>query len=321
MAFLNRVGNVLKQTVSKHGNFELATSNSSLFQAIRSMSSSSKLFVGGLSYNTDEMGLRDAFAKYGDVVEAKVILDRDTGRSKGFGFVTYATTEAASSAIQAYDGQDLHGRRLRVNYAIEKPRGGGFGGGYGSGGGYNYAGQDGGNYGGRGYQGGGYGGYGGGGYGGGNQYPSGGGGNYSGDDSVQGGGYGGSGGGGFGGGNQYPSGGGGNYSGDDSVQGGGYGGSGGGGFGAGNQYPSGGGSHYTGGDDVQGVGNHEGIGNRFSDNPTGLSSFLDEETKGSFSESQEQHDTSITEDFGQDELDGDDKDDKDEPNDYANTRG
>ncbi|XP_073281218.1 uncharacterized protein [Primulina huaijiensis] len=289
MAFLNRVGNVLKQTVSKHGNFELAISNSSLFQAIRSMSSSSKLFVGGLSYNTDEMGLRDAFAKYGDVVEAKVILDRDTGRSKGFGFVTYATTEAASSAIQAYDGQDLHGRRLRVNYAIEKPRGGGFGGGYGSGGGYNYAGQDGGNYGGRGYQGGGYGGYGGGGYSGGNQYPSGGGGNYSGDDSVQ---------------------------------GGGYGGSGGGGFGGGNQYPSGGGSHYSGGgDDVQGVGNHEGIDSRFSDNPTGFSSLLDEETKGSFGESQEQHNTGITEDFGQDELDGDDKDDKDEPNDYANTRG
>ncbi|XP_073292688.1 uncharacterized protein [Primulina huaijiensis] len=315
MAFLNRVGNLLKQTVSKHGNFELAASNSSLFQAIRSMSSSSKLYVGGLSYNTDEMALRDAFAKYGDVVEATVVLDRDTGRSKGFGFVTYATTEAASSAIQAYDGQDLHGRRIRVNYAIEKPRGGGFGGGYGSGGGYNYAGQDGGGYGGGGYGGGGYGGYGGGGYGGGNQYPSGGGGNYNGGDSVQGGGYGGSGGGGFGGGNQRSGGG-------DAVQGGGYGGSGGGGFGGRNQYSGGGASYDSGGDAVQGVGNHGGVGSRSPDNPIGFSSLLDEETKLSspIGESQEPHDTEINEDFGLDESDGDDKDDKYEPNDYANTR-
>ncbi|XP_073060404.1 uncharacterized protein [Primulina eburnea] len=282
MAFLNRVGNLLKQTVSKHGNFELAASNSSLFQAIRSMSSSSKLYVGGLSYNTDEMALKDAFAKYGDVVEARVVLDRDTGRSKGFGFVTYATNEAASSAIQAYDGQDLHGRRIRVNYAIERPRGGGFGGGYGSGGGYNYAGQDGGNYGGRGYEGGGYGGYGGGGYGGGNQFPSGGGGNYNGGDSVQGGGYAGSGGGGFGGGNQ----------------------------------------RSGGGDAVQGGGNYGGVGSRSPDNPIGFSSLLDEETKRSspISESQEPHDTEINEDFGPDESNGDDEDDKYEPNDYANTR-
>ncbi|XP_075498719.1 uncharacterized protein LOC142537062 [Primulina tabacum] len=291
MAFLNRVGNLLKQTVSKHGHFELAASNSSLFQAIRSMSSSSKLYVGGLSYNTDEMALRDAFAKYGDVVEARVVLDRDTGRSKGFGFVTYATTEAASSAIQAYDGQDLHGRRIRVNYAIDKPRGGGFGGGYGSGGGYNYAGQDGGNYGGRGYEGGGYGGYGGGG------------------------GYGGSGGGGFGGGNKRSGGG-------DAVQGAGYGGSGGGGFGGGNQYSGGGGSYDSGGDAVQGVGNYGGVGSRSPDNPIRFSSLLDEETKRSppISESQEPHDTEINEDFGRDESDGDDKDDKYEPNDYANTR-
>ncbi|KZV45622.1 glycine-rich RNA-binding protein 4, mitochondrial [Dorcoceras hygrometricum] len=301
MAFLNRVGNLLKQTVSKHTSFELAASNSSLFQAIRSMSSSSKLFVGGLSYNTDEMGLRDAFAKYGDVVEAKIILDRDTGRSKGFGFITYATTEAASSAIQAFDGQDLHGRRIRVNYAIEKPRGGGFGGGYGSGGGFNYGGQDGGNYGGRGYQGGGYGDSGG---------------NYSGGDSVQGGGYGGSGGGGFGSGNQYPSGGGVNYGDGESVQGGRYGGSGGGRFGGGNQYSSGGGSDYSGADAVQGVGKHS---SEFCDNVSGSS--LDQETKGSYGEIQERDETGLNADFGEDLLDEDYKDDKDEPNDYANTRG
>lgn len=205
MAFLNRVGNALKQTVSKHAASQFPAPSASLFQAIRSMSSSSKLFVGGLSYSTDEVSLKEAFSQYGEVVEARVILDRETGRSRGFGFITFTSTDAASSAIQAFDGQDLHGRRVRVNYATEKPRGGGFGGGgfgggYGAGGGgygggSNYDGQ-GGNYGG--YQGGG-GNYSGGGYGSGSQYPS------------QGGGFGGSG--------NYPSGGGGGYGGGDSVQG------------------------------------------------------------------------------------------------------
>ncbi|KAG8366956.1 hypothetical protein BUALT_Bualt16G0022200 [Buddleja alternifolia] len=198
MAFLNKVGSLLKQTVSKNVNLELLPSNPSLFQAIRSMSSSSKIFVGGLSYDTDEMSLREAFSQHGDVIEARVILDRDTGRSRGFGFVTFTSTEAASTAIQAFDGQDLHGRRISVNYAIERSRGGGFGGGFGTRGGFNYGGQ-GGNYGGGGgYQGGNYGGSGGrdgnfygGGYSGTTQYPSGGSG--------------------FGGANNYPSGGGSGY--------------------------------------------------------------------------------------------------------------
>ncbi|PIN04094.1 RNA-binding protein musashi/mRNA cleavage and polyadenylation factor I complex, subunit HRP1 [Handroanthus impetiginosus] len=278
MAFLNRVGSLLKQSVTKHVTSEFSASNPSLFQAIRSMSSSSKLFVGGLSYGTDEMSLREAFSQYGEVVEARVILDRETGRSRGFGFVTFTSTEAASSAIQAFDGQDLHGRRIRVNYATEKPRGGGFGGGFGgAGGGFNYGGQ-GGSYGRGGYQGGGY--------------PSGGGG--------------------YGGGN-YPSG------------GGGYGG--GSGFGGADSYPSGGSSGYGGGSDsVQGGSNYGGgSGSNYStgDQP-GFASLLNNETTAAESQEPLGDDQggfeAGNEDFGQDALDGENLEDKDEPNDQANAR-
>ncbi|KAJ0048198.1 hypothetical protein Pint_16787 [Pistacia integerrima] len=95
--------------------------------------SSSKLFIGGLSYNTDHQSLREACSKYGYVAEARVILDRETGRSRGFGFVTYTSEEEASSAMQALDGQHLHGHRVRVNYAADRARAGvnGGGGGYG----------------------------------------------------------------------------------------------------------------------------------------------------------------------------------------------
>ncbi|RID43807.1 hypothetical protein BRARA_I00645 [Brassica rapa] len=164
MAFLSKFGNILKQT-----NANGSLSSPSLFQAIRCMSSS-KLFIGGMEYGMNEDSLREAFSKYGEVVETRVILDRETGRSRGFGFVTFTSTEAASSAIQALDGQDLHGRIVKVNYAHDRTSGGGGyggggygGGGYGSGGG----GYGGGGYGGGsgGYGGGGAGGYGGGGYG------------------------------------------------------------------------------------------------------------------------------------------------------------
>ncbi|OVA00807.1 RNA recognition motif domain [Macleaya cordata] len=111
MAFISKVGNILKQSVSKHFNSELSASNPSIFQAIRCMSSS-KLFIGGLSYNTDDTSLRDAFAAHGEVIEARVIMDRETGRSRGFGFVSFTSIGEASSAIQAMDGQELHGRRV-----------------------------------------------------------------------------------------------------------------------------------------------------------------------------------------------------------------
>ncbi|CAD5317176.1 unnamed protein product [Arabidopsis thaliana] len=112
MAFLSKVGRLFSQT-SSH-----VTASSSMLQSIRCMSSS-KIFVGGISYSTDEFGLREAFSKYGEVVDAKIIVDRETGRSRGFAFVTFTSTEEASNAMQL-DGQDLHGRRIRVNYATER---------------------------------------------------------------------------------------------------------------------------------------------------------------------------------------------------------
>jgi len=98
-----------------------------------------KLFVGGLSWDTKDEGLRQAFAPYGEITEAKVITDRDTGRCRGFGFVTFAQNEDAKSAISKMDGTSLDGKTIKVNEAQEKsPRsggrsGGGFGGGRGGG--------------------------------------------------------------------------------------------------------------------------------------------------------------------------------------------
>ncbi|MEZ5397970.1 MAG: RNA-binding protein [Bryobacterales bacterium] len=89
-----------------------------------------KLFVGGLSWNTTDDGLLDAFSAFGEVTDAKVITDRDTGRSRGFGFVTFADSDAASTAMSQMDGTDLDGRTIRVNEAEDRgPRGGGGGGG------------------------------------------------------------------------------------------------------------------------------------------------------------------------------------------------
>jgi RNA recognition motif-containing protein len=96
-----------------------------------------KLFVGGLSWDTTEATLRAAFENHGEVQEAVVVTDRETGRSRGFGFVRYVDDAAAVAARDALDGQELDGRRIRVEFAREReagPRGGG-GGGYGGGGG------------------------------------------------------------------------------------------------------------------------------------------------------------------------------------------
>jgi hypothetical protein len=147
---------------------------------------SKKLFVGGLSWDTTDQSLREAFEAYGEVTDAKVITDRETGRSRGFGFVTLADGEAGDKAIEGMDQAMLDGRTIRVNEAHEK-RGGGGGGGGGRGG-------YGGGGGGRGGGGGGYGGGGGGRSGGGGGYGGGGGGRGGGG----GGGYGGGGGGGGG---------------------------------------------------------------------------------------------------------------------------
>jgi RNA recognition motif-containing protein len=76
-----------------------------------------KLFVGSLSYNTNDEALAEAFAQAGTVVSAKVIMDRDSGRSKGFGFVEMSSEEEAQNAIRLLGGKELDGRTLTVNIA------------------------------------------------------------------------------------------------------------------------------------------------------------------------------------------------------------
>jgi RNA recognition motif-containing protein len=78
---------------------------------------STKLYVGGIPYTTTENALSESFAKAGEVVSASIIIDRMTGRSKGFGFVEMANEEAAQAAISMWDGQDFEGRKLTVNVA------------------------------------------------------------------------------------------------------------------------------------------------------------------------------------------------------------
>ena len=162
-----------------------------------------KLYVGNLSYNIRDEDLQQAFAQYGSVSSAKVMMDRDTGRSKGFGFVEMSSDAEAQSAINGMNGQALDGRAIVVNEARPREeRPGGFGGGGGggrpSGGGGGFGGGGGRTGGGGG--GGGFGGGGGGGYGGGGGGRSGGGGGYGGGGGGgRSGGGGGSGGGGRGG--------------------------------------------------------------------------------------------------------------------------
>ena len=173
-----------------------------------------KLYVGNLAYSVRDETLQEAFGQFGTVTSAKVMMDRDTGRSKGFGFVEMSSDAEAQSAVNGMNGQALDGRAIVVNEARPREeRPGGFGGGGGRSGGGGFGG-------------------GGGGYGGGGGSRSGGGGFGGG----AGGGGGRSGGGGFGGGG---SGGGGGYGGG----GGGRSGGGGGGYGGGGGGRSGGGGY------------------------------------------------------------------------------
>lgn len=95
---------------------------------------SKKLFVGGLSWGTTDDGLRSAFEEFGEVTDAKVITERETGRSRGFGFVTFGAAEDAEAALSGMNGVELDGRTIRVDLANERGGGGG-GGGYRGGGG------------------------------------------------------------------------------------------------------------------------------------------------------------------------------------------
>jgi RNA recognition motif-containing protein len=120
-----------------------------------------KIYVGNLPWSTTSAELEQMFSEHGAVRSAEVISDRETGRSRGFGFVEMETEEGMNAAVQALNGKDMGGRPLTVNEARERtPRSGGGGGGYGGGGGGGYGG------GGRGGRGGG----GGGGYGGGGRH-------------------------------------------------------------------------------------------------------------------------------------------------------
>ncbi|XP_071717717.1 glycine-rich RNA-binding protein 4, mitochondrial-like [Rutidosis leptorrhynchoides] len=79
--------------------------------------SSSKLFVGGLSYDTNEPVLKDVFGQHGEIIEVKVICDHKSGKSKGYGFVNFTSEDSASKALAEMDGQLLDGRNIRIQYA------------------------------------------------------------------------------------------------------------------------------------------------------------------------------------------------------------
>lgn len=89
-----------------------------------------RLYVGNLSYNTTENTLKAAFMAQGNITQAKIIVDRETGNSKGFAFVEFENAEDAQAAITAWNGADLDGRSLRVSIAEERKMNGGGGGGY-----------------------------------------------------------------------------------------------------------------------------------------------------------------------------------------------
>ncbi|KAF0092845.1 MAG: RNP-1 like RNA-binding protein [Puniceicoccaceae bacterium 5H] len=95
--------------------------------------SNSKLYVGNLSFDTDEQTLRDAFSQFGEVTDIYVVMDRETGRPRGFAFVTMGTAEEAQTAIDQMNGTELDGRALTVNEARPKENSGGGGRSFGGG--------------------------------------------------------------------------------------------------------------------------------------------------------------------------------------------
>jgi RNA recognition motif-containing protein len=94
-----------------------------------------RLYVGNLSYNTTELSLREAFGQVGTVADVKIVMDRETGRPRGFGFVEMSSDQEAQEAIQQLNGRELDGRAINVNEAQERSGGGGRGGGGRGGGG------------------------------------------------------------------------------------------------------------------------------------------------------------------------------------------
>jgi RNA recognition motif-containing protein len=111
--------------------------------------SNNKLFVGNLSFNTTENDLQDTFAAHGTVTEANLMMDRESGRPRGFGFITMSTPEEAQAAIAALNGKNIDGRELTVNIAKPREERTGGGGRSGGGGRREYGGGGGGGGGGR----------------------------------------------------------------------------------------------------------------------------------------------------------------------------
>lgn len=97
--------------------FPLYSSKAFVFISLLLCYMNNKLFVGGISWNTKEESLKEFFSQVGTVVEAKIITDRMTGRSKGFGFITMETEEQAQKAVKELNGKELDGRTLRVSEA------------------------------------------------------------------------------------------------------------------------------------------------------------------------------------------------------------
>lgn len=81
-----------------------------------------KLYVGNLNYRTEEDALSEAFGEFGEVASVNIITDRETGRSRGFGFVEMADDDAAKAAIEGLNGKEVEGRTLKINEAIDKPK-------------------------------------------------------------------------------------------------------------------------------------------------------------------------------------------------------
>ncbi|XP_035270820.1 cold-inducible RNA-binding protein B-like isoform X1 [Anguilla anguilla] len=188
---------VYKPSFSPSPSSHLLPVNREVYERLNScnarMSDEGKLFVGGLSFDTNEQSLEDVFSKYGQITEVVVIKDRESQKSRGFGFITFENPDDAKDAMLAMNGKSLDGRQIRVDQAGKSGGGSRPGGGYrgGSsggrgGGGYFRGGRGGGGRGGRGFS------RGGGerGYGAGRYDRSGGGGGYYNRDRAQGGGYG-----------------------------------------------------------------------------------------------------------------------------------
>ncbi|CAN8257054.1 unnamed protein product [Cochlearia groenlandica] len=136
MAALARIGGrYLKSAALINSSAALINSSAALINSSASCfftqrrGVATRLFVGGLSFYTTEQGLSEAFSQCGQVVEAQIIMDRVSDKSKGFGFVTFASNDEAGKALMEFNGQQLNGRVIFVDYAKAKHSGGGGGGG------------------------------------------------------------------------------------------------------------------------------------------------------------------------------------------------